>query len=152
MLRDSPESPLYPGNLTQQRVKRMIRFSEARAAYLESVSAPNATIAPDRIMMSLLGDAFLYIVKVGIGTPPVQGRDGSISVVLWCLQAWEDGQGSWRILTVRILAFILFVSVTKTSSNVSIENVFRAAIMRVVVSLTLLLKGHLDSCTIEVFR
>lgn len=71
--RDSPESPLYPGNLTQlERLLRMIKYSDARAAYLEAISAPNATIAYDKkIVLSMLRDSLFYIVKVGIGTPPV---------------------------------------------------------------------------------
>lgn len=71
--RDSPESPLYPGNLTRlERLQRMIRFSNARAAYLEAVSARNATLAPDdTIIAGMYRDSFIYIVNVGIGTPPV---------------------------------------------------------------------------------
>ncbi|XP_031257963.1 aspartic proteinase nepenthesin-2-like [Pistacia vera] len=71
--RDSPKSPLYPGNLTRlERLQRMIRSSDARAAYLEAVLAPNATLAPDETIILTVGTGSLfYIVYVGIGTPPV---------------------------------------------------------------------------------
>ncbi|XP_044463074.1 aspartic proteinase nepenthesin-1-like [Mangifera indica] len=70
--RDSPESPLYPGNLTQhERLQRLIRFSDARVAYLEAIFARNAKFAPDEsIIISEYRDDFYYIVYLGIGTAP----------------------------------------------------------------------------------
>lgn len=70
--RDSPESPLYPGNLTTlERIERLIKFSQARARYVELTSSPNATTLyhPDNIRLTLLRDNFFYIVQVGVGTP-----------------------------------------------------------------------------------
>ncbi|KAK9212591.1 hypothetical protein WN943_001973 [Citrus x changshan-huyou] len=70
--RDSPESPLYPGNLTGlERIERMIKFSDVRAAYLESSSTPSATVDAERIVFTLLREGFYYIVQVGIGSPPL---------------------------------------------------------------------------------
>ncbi|XP_061990852.1 aspartic proteinase nepenthesin-1-like [Rosa rugosa] len=69
--RDSPESPLYPGNLTTlERIERLIEFSRARARYVELTSSPNATILyPENIRLTLLRDNFFYTVQVGVGTP-----------------------------------------------------------------------------------
>ncbi|XP_007212353.1 aspartic proteinase nepenthesin-2 [Prunus persica] len=67
--RDSPESPLYPGNLTVvERIQRMIKFTEARAHILDLISSSNySTIEPNNL--SLIRDSFFYMVQVGIGTP-----------------------------------------------------------------------------------
>ncbi|KAK0601114.1 hypothetical protein LWI29_021362 [Acer saccharum] len=70
--RDSPESPLYPRNLTKlERIQRIIHFSKARAAYLDAVSFPNATFNTDSISLQLLRDGFFYMFQVGIGNPPL---------------------------------------------------------------------------------
>lgn len=70
--RDSPESPLYPGNLTRlERIERMIKFSDVRAAYLESSSTLSTTVDAERIVFTLLREGFYYIVQVGIGSPPL---------------------------------------------------------------------------------
>ncbi|KAL6185331.1 hypothetical protein ACLB2K_041465 [Fragaria x ananassa] len=69
--RDSPESPIYPGNLTTlERIERLIEFSQARARYIELTSSPNATtLYPENIRLTLLRDNFFYMVQVGVGTP-----------------------------------------------------------------------------------
>ena len=73
--RDSPESPLYPGNLTQtQRLERLVRFSKERAQYLRystsiSPNPSNATLRPQEARMALLRNNFYYIVKTAIGNP-----------------------------------------------------------------------------------
>ncbi|KAK2640142.1 hypothetical protein Ddye_027937 [Dipteronia dyeriana] len=72
--RDSPESPLYPGNLTKlERFQRSVYFSHARANYMTSVSTTNrnATLKPDNIVVHMAYDDGYYIGEVGIGTPPV---------------------------------------------------------------------------------
>ncbi|KAJ4839746.1 hypothetical protein Tsubulata_026023 [Turnera subulata] len=72
--RDSPVSPLYPGNLTNlQRIERLIKFSNARGYYLENFSNPNATTTPepDNIRFTLLRDNFFYMVQVGIGSQQI---------------------------------------------------------------------------------
>ncbi|KAJ7948466.1 aspartic proteinase nepenthesin-2-like [Quillaja saponaria] len=67
--RDSPESPLYPGNLSRfEQIERLIKFSNARAHYIESLSGSNATVEPDNIRFTLLRDNFFYMVQIGIGS------------------------------------------------------------------------------------
>ncbi|XP_035543649.1 aspartic proteinase nepenthesin-2-like [Juglans regia] len=70
--RDCLESPLYPGNLTRlERIERLIRFSKARAQYLETISSTvNSTILDNKnIRFTLFLDNFLFVVQVGIGLP-----------------------------------------------------------------------------------
>ncbi|EXB50259.1 Aspartic proteinase nepenthesin-2 [Morus notabilis] len=65
--RDSPESPLYPGNLTQtQRVERLIKFSNARANYLKYSAA---LTKPENIQLGLFRDAFHFIVPLVLAVP-----------------------------------------------------------------------------------
>lgn len=49
----------------------MIKFSDVRAAYLESSSTPSATVDAEGIVFTLLREGFYYIVQVGIGSPPL---------------------------------------------------------------------------------
>ncbi|XP_010267877.1 PREDICTED: aspartic proteinase nepenthesin-1-like [Nelumbo nucifera] len=73
--RDSPLSPLYPGNLTRlQRLQRLVKISDARMNYLKSAMAietSNTTVQPDMIRPKVGADTypFLYVVRIGIGTP-----------------------------------------------------------------------------------
>ncbi|KAG7957548.1 hypothetical protein I3843_11G181400 [Carya illinoinensis] len=72
--RDCPESPLYPGDhLTRlERMERLIKFSTARAQYLEtiSMSTVNSTILDNKnIRFTLFRDNFFFMVQVGIGLP-----------------------------------------------------------------------------------
>ncbi|TXG67017.1 hypothetical protein EZV62_008292 [Acer yangbiense] len=71
--RDSPESPLYPGNLTfEEKIQRYIGFSEARASYLMSTSIsthnnnsamhPSANARPE-----VLPIHSSYMVRIGVG-------------------------------------------------------------------------------------
>ncbi|KAM1952699.1 hypothetical protein ACFX15_007143 [Malus domestica] len=70
--RDSPESPLYPGNLTvHERIERLVRFSKARARYVELTSGSNSTADLNQIELTLLRDNFFYIVQIALGTPKV---------------------------------------------------------------------------------
>ncbi|KAL5735992.1 hypothetical protein ACOSQ2_030780 [Xanthoceras sorbifolium] len=72
--RDSPQSPLYLGNLTQaERIERMIKFTHAKAtSYVNFLSTnQNATLHPDNIYVPIIRDDVLYYAgQVGIGTPP----------------------------------------------------------------------------------
>ncbi|KAL5737717.1 hypothetical protein ACOSP7_030478 [Xanthoceras sorbifolium] len=74
--RDSPESPLYPGNLTQiERFQRLAQFSHAKANYLKFLSTStsrNATLEPNNLYLPLLRDWFYYIAAIQIGTPPTK--------------------------------------------------------------------------------
>lgn len=69
--RDSPESPMYPGNLTQvERLERLVRSSKVRGEYLENFSRLNAKLNPDDVIRPLVlpesrGE---YIVEVKIGS------------------------------------------------------------------------------------
>ncbi|KAK3199007.1 hypothetical protein Dsin_022422 [Dipteronia sinensis] len=72
--RDSPESPLYPGNLTSvERIQRYIGFSEARASYLTaSISRRNNNSAMHpsaKASTEVWLDSSVYLVKIGIGEP-----------------------------------------------------------------------------------
>ncbi|KAJ4726118.1 aspartic proteinase nepenthesin-2-like [Melia azedarach] len=70
--RDSPESPLYPGNLTQlERLQRLVRFSKAKDNYLKLLSSPNATILDPDFFANVARDLFYYVAQIQIGTPPV---------------------------------------------------------------------------------
>ncbi|KAK2639098.1 hypothetical protein Ddye_026893 [Dipteronia dyeriana] len=70
--RDSPESPLYPGNLTfDKKIQRYIGFSKARASYLmssisthinNSAMHPSANARPE-----VVPNKAVYMVKIGIG-------------------------------------------------------------------------------------
>lgn len=72
--RDCPESPLFPGNLTQfEQMERLIKVSDARAQYLESISTVNSTLCPENIRFPLLNDGTGFMVKLGIGSPETVG-------------------------------------------------------------------------------
>ncbi|KAL5736010.1 hypothetical protein ACOSP7_030480 [Xanthoceras sorbifolium] len=77
--RDSPESPIYPGNLSQiERIARLVGFTQAKSNYAQFLlsTAQNATLDRDRFFVPLhqdLNREFLfYIAEVGIGTPPLK--------------------------------------------------------------------------------
>ncbi|XP_065868130.1 aspartic proteinase nepenthesin-1-like [Euphorbia lathyris] len=62
--RDSPLSPLYPGNLTDsQRANRLVEFSNSRANTLYNPQGLRFNLAYD--------DTTLYLVKIKIGTPAI---------------------------------------------------------------------------------
>ncbi|XP_010267876.1 PREDICTED: aspartic proteinase nepenthesin-1-like [Nelumbo nucifera] len=73
--RDSPLSPLYPGNLTElERLQRLVKISDARVQYLKSAMAfetSNLTTHTNIFRPKVGAEAypFLYVVRVGIGTP-----------------------------------------------------------------------------------
>ncbi|KAK9281836.1 hypothetical protein L1049_004742 [Liquidambar formosana] len=71
--RDSPESPIYPGNLTSaQRIQRLVDQSNARAHYLSSILSKTNTsqsVYPSIIRPLVAIQAqLLYMVEIGIGT------------------------------------------------------------------------------------
>ncbi|KAK1583811.1 hypothetical protein Q3G72_027199 [Acer saccharum] len=73
--RDSPGSPLNPGNLTRfERIQRLAKFSHARANYVTSLSTTtrNATLNPDNFFLGLIRDHWFYIAEVEIGIPATQ--------------------------------------------------------------------------------
>lgn len=134
--RDSPESPIYPGNLTTlERIERLIEFSQARARYIELTSSPNATtLYPENIRLTLLRDNFFYMVQVGVGTPAtgvfllLDTGGGLIwTQCLPCLNCYPqrtpmfDSSKSSSIKS--FLAATLFVRETIPSTNVSVMNV-----------------------------
>ena len=62
--RDSPESPLYPGNLSQlEQIERFINFSHARAHYLNYSTTPSSKLEPESLQMPLFRDNYFYIVQ-----------------------------------------------------------------------------------------
>lgn len=67
----SPESPLYPGNLTElEKFHLLLKTSKARASYLASLSSTNGTsIEPENIHLPVHGKNFLHSVEVFLGTP-----------------------------------------------------------------------------------
>ncbi|TXG67016.1 hypothetical protein EZV62_008291 [Acer yangbiense] len=69
--RDSPESPVYPGNLTfVEKIQRYIGFSEARASYLmSSISTHNnSAMHPSaKARTEVMPNGAIYMVKIGIG-------------------------------------------------------------------------------------
>ncbi|XP_065866542.1 aspartic proteinase CDR1-like [Euphorbia lathyris] len=65
--RDSPESPFYPGTLTQtQRTNRLAQLSETRANFLH-----NLNTYPQSLKLKLATDAGIHLVKIQIGTPAI---------------------------------------------------------------------------------
>lgn len=65
----SPESPLYPGNLTvQQKINKAIEISIARVHYLNSEASQN--YKPDTIRLPVDRYRGYYVVELSIGTPP----------------------------------------------------------------------------------
>ncbi|CAK9134154.1 unnamed protein product [Ilex paraguariensis] len=67
---DSPESPLYPGNLTQlQKIQRLVSFSESRSNYLASISSPQIAINPDNIQFPVQLYNLQHTVSLKIGIP-----------------------------------------------------------------------------------
>ncbi|OVA11122.1 Peptidase A1 [Macleaya cordata] len=74
--RDSPESPLYPGNLSHyERIKRLVDSSESRVLQLQSIAAATSSISsetpihPEIIRPPVARLLFLLLVQVNIGTP-----------------------------------------------------------------------------------
>lgn len=66
----SPESPLYPGNLTQfERIQKMFEIVKARAKYLASMSKPDALAEPEDICLRVHEHNSFYSVEVFLGTP-----------------------------------------------------------------------------------
>ncbi|GAY52218.1 hypothetical protein CUMW_140230 [Citrus unshiu] len=66
----SPESPLYPGNLSQsERIHKMFEISKARANYMASMSKPNAFQELEDIHLPMAKQELFYSVEVNIGTP-----------------------------------------------------------------------------------
>ncbi|KAL5736012.1 hypothetical protein ACOSP7_030482 [Xanthoceras sorbifolium] len=64
--RDSPESPIYPSNLSQiERIARLIGFTQAKSNYTQFLlsTTKNAILDRDRFFF------LFYIAEVGTGTP-----------------------------------------------------------------------------------
>ncbi|XP_015898700.3 aspartic proteinase nepenthesin-2 [Ziziphus jujuba] len=72
--RDSPNSPLYQGNLTKhERMQRLINITQAKAHYLQYKSSPNSSIVLENIRFTMIRDIFYFAVHVSIGNPIWQG-------------------------------------------------------------------------------
>lgn len=131
--RDSPQSPLYPGNISQgERMERLIKYSKARAISLEASLRPNSIDMPDYIRSAMWWDDFLYIALLGIGSP--------VQFVHWLTQAvalfghsaylakivtpktFPSTTPRLQVYTVSYHAIILFVVVPTPSSNVLTGN------------------------------
>jgi hypothetical protein len=74
--RDSPQSPLYPGNLTLlERFKRLVQVSDSHIShlhYLREFYSQNSTIFnPNIVRPKVIHEAKLYIIKLNIGSKPV---------------------------------------------------------------------------------
>ncbi|GMY31385.1 aspartic proteinase nepenthesin-1-like [Fagus crenata] len=73
--RDSPKSPLYPGNLTLiQRFKRLVQFSEAQVSYLNSLidlQTQNPTFTPSTVRPKVVYQSNLYVINLSIGSKSV---------------------------------------------------------------------------------
>jgi hypothetical protein len=68
--RFSPESPLYPGNLSQsERIQKMVEISHARANYL--VSRNPTTVDPENIHLPVHEASAFYFVELSLGTPQI---------------------------------------------------------------------------------
>ncbi|KAG7957547.1 hypothetical protein I3843_11G181300 [Carya illinoinensis] len=68
--RFSPESPLYPGNISQsERIQKLAEISHARANYLMSKSSQNATVDPENIHLPVHEDSIVYSAEPSLGTP-----------------------------------------------------------------------------------
>ncbi|KAM7279703.1 hypothetical protein ACFE04_006837 [Oxalis oulophora] len=68
----SPESPIYPGNLTfLEKWEMMANESEARASYLKSIISPNTEInSPPRLIKPyVMNKILLYAAEVRVGQP-----------------------------------------------------------------------------------
>ncbi|XP_044462964.1 aspartic proteinase nepenthesin-2-like [Mangifera indica] len=66
----SPESPMYPGNLSQfERTEILVETSKARAKQLASMSVSNALIQPESIHLNVYNSQSLFCVEVFLGTP-----------------------------------------------------------------------------------
>ncbi|XP_048234844.1 aspartic proteinase CDR1-like [Ricinus communis] len=64
--RDSPESPFYPGKLTNsERISRLVEFSKIRAHNFDSGFSSEAFRPP------VFQDFTCYLVKVRIGNPGI---------------------------------------------------------------------------------
>lgn len=69
----SPESLLYPGNLTQfERIHKIFEISKARAHYLASMSKPDAFLNPEDIYLRVHEKNYFYTVDVLFGAPTNQ--------------------------------------------------------------------------------
>lgn len=72
---DSPDSPLYQGNLTRhERMQRLINITQSKASLYRLMSSwpGNATttpIGPENINLPMIRNNFYYAVKIGIGNP-----------------------------------------------------------------------------------
>ncbi|KAH7544335.1 hypothetical protein JRO89_XS15G0150700 [Xanthoceras sorbifolium] len=74
--RDSPESPIYPSNLSQiERIARLIGFTQAKSNYAQFLlsTTQNAILDRDRFFCSSTSRfesrVLFYIAEVGTGTP-----------------------------------------------------------------------------------
>ncbi|KAI3466035.1 hypothetical protein Pfo_022698 [Paulownia fortunei] len=84
---DSPDSPLYPGNLTPlQKHKKIIQFSY----HLEPISSDSVTINWNKIQIPVRHHDFRYSVNIKIGTPSKEVRllfdTGSAFIWTQCTQ------------------------------------------------------------------
>ncbi|KAM7278870.1 hypothetical protein ACFE04_006004 [Oxalis oulophora] len=62
----SPESPFYPGNITfLERMEMMVRDSEARATYLNSINERSST--PNYITPYVTNQGFTYVAEARVG-------------------------------------------------------------------------------------
>ncbi|XP_044462862.1 aspartic proteinase nepenthesin-2-like [Mangifera indica] len=66
----SPESPMYPGNLSQlERIDKLVEMSKLRAKHLASMSVSNASVGPEKIHLDVYLSRSLYCVEIFLGTP-----------------------------------------------------------------------------------
>ncbi|KAM7280082.1 hypothetical protein ACFE04_007216 [Oxalis oulophora] len=62
----SPESPFFPGNITfLERMEMMVRDSEARVAYLNSINERSST--PNYITSYVTNQGFAYVAEARVG-------------------------------------------------------------------------------------
>lgn len=68
--RFSPESPLYPGNLSQsERNRKMVEISHARANFL--ALSQNSKMAPENIHLPVHEASAFYSAELSLGTPQI---------------------------------------------------------------------------------
>ncbi|CAK9177273.1 unnamed protein product [Ilex paraguariensis] len=71
--RDSPDSPLYPGELTQlERFQRLAESSKSRAYYLHwlrKIGEGNSAVFPDIIRPPITRFTYIFTINASLGTP-----------------------------------------------------------------------------------
>ncbi|OWM88744.1 aspartic proteinase nepenthesin-1-like [Punica granatum] len=96
--RFSPESPLYPGNLTfEEQLDQAIEISKSRANYSDFLSTPESSLSPDNIRFWVRPDNFFYTTEVTLGTPtsPQQLLVDTGSGLIWtqcapCINCYDQ--------------------------------------------------------------